>query len=145
MRPSPRNDLERAAFSADEVHWLSIVAEGLAPMMAMRYRLDRSWWERTSAGFFTLIRRIKDPTERGLRWSVGGAVAALLAGLLVPLPYHVTASARLEGAVQRVLSASEDGFLREVHVRPGDLVKAAIATLAARAVIVGYPLLPARA
>ena len=34
------------------------------------------------------------------------------------------ASARLEGAVQRVLSASEDGFLREVHVRPGDLVKA---------------------
>lgn len=28
---------------------------------------------------------------------------------------------------------------------PGDLVKAAIATLAARAVIVGYPLLPARA
>ncbi len=124
LRPSPRNDLERAAFSADEVHWLSIVAEGLAPMMAMRYRLDRSWWERTSAGFFTLIRRIKDPTERGLRWSVGGAVAALLAGLLVPLPYHVTASARLEGAVQRVLSASEDGFLREVHVRPGDLVKA---------------------
>lgn len=28
---------------------------------------------------------------------------------------------------------------------PGDLVKAAIATLAARAVLVGYPLLPARA
>ncbi len=27
---------------------------------------------------------------------------------------------------------------------PGDLVKAAIATLAARAVLVGYPLLPAR-
>ncbi len=124
LRPSPRNDLERAAFSAHEVHWLSILAEGLAPMMAMRYRLDRSWWDSTSAGVLTLIRRIKDPTERGLRWSLGGVAAALLVGVLVPLPYHVTASARLEGAVKRVLSASEDGFLREVHVRPGDLVKA---------------------
>jgi biotin transport system substrate-specific component len=28
---------------------------------------------------------------------------------------------------------------------PGDLIKAAIATLAARAVMVGYPLLPKRA
>jgi len=124
LRPSPHKGQERAAFSADEVHWVSILAEGLAPMMAMRHRLGRSWWERTRATFFALIRRLKDPTERGLRWSVGAGAAALLAGLLVPVPYHVTASARLEGAVQRVLSASEDGFLREVHVRPGDLVKA---------------------
>jgi multidrug resistance efflux pump len=39
------------------------------------------------------------------------------------MPYRVSATARLEGSVQRVLSAAQDGYLREVHVRPGDVVK----------------------
>jgi multidrug resistance efflux pump len=44
--------------------------------------------------------------------------------LAVPVPYRLSAPARLEGSVQRVLVAPGDGFLKVAHVRPGDLVRA---------------------
>jgi multidrug efflux pump subunit AcrA (membrane-fusion protein) len=57
---------------------------------------------------------------------VGAGLAAvlLLALLLVPVQYRVGAQARVEGAVQRALVAPADGFLRQIHARPGDRVKA---------------------
>jgi multidrug resistance efflux pump len=42
----------------------------------------------------------------------------------VPLPWRVSAPARLEGAVQRAVVAAADGFLQQVNVRPGDRVTA---------------------
>jgi multidrug resistance efflux pump len=54
---------------------------------------------------------------------VVGLVALLgLAGL--EIDSRVSAPARVEGAVQRVLTAPADGFLLRVAVRPGDTVKA---------------------
>jgi multidrug efflux pump subunit AcrA (membrane-fusion protein) len=50
-----------------------------------------------------------------------GFAAAVL--LFVPIPYYVAAPARLEGLVQRVVVAPVDGFLEQVNVRPGDVVK----------------------
>jgi multidrug efflux pump subunit AcrA (membrane-fusion protein) len=50
-----------------------------------------------------------------------GFAAAVL--LLVPVPYYISAPARLEGSVQRVVVAPVDGFLEQVNVRPGDPVK----------------------
>lgn len=47
-------------------------------------------------------------------------IFALLA--FVPATYHIGSPARLEGAVQRVMVAPTDGFLRRVNVRPGDSV-----------------------
>jgi len=44
--------------------------------------------------------------------------------LFVPVPYRVGAPARLEGSIQRSLTAPADGFLNRAHVRPGELVKA---------------------
>jgi multidrug efflux pump subunit AcrA (membrane-fusion protein) len=78
----------------------------------IKQRLAR-WWQR----------------ERALglkRWRVAGAAAALtvLAGLtLWPADLNVSGHARVEGAVQRMLSAPVAGFLKQVHVRPGDVVK----------------------
>jgi multidrug resistance efflux pump len=50
-------------------------------------------------------------------------VAAVVALLLVPVQYRVGAHARIEGSIQRALVAPADGFLRQVHARPGDRVK----------------------
>jgi multidrug resistance efflux pump len=47
----------------------------------------------------------------------------VVAAALIPGDYRVSAPARLEGAVQRVLVASADGYLKHAYVRPGDLVK----------------------
>ncbi|MEZ5738176.1 MAG: hypothetical protein R3E68_01090 [Burkholderiaceae bacterium] len=49
-----------------------------------------------------------------------GGGAALLA--LVPVPYRINADARIEGAMQRVLTAPVAGYIGTVHARPGDRV-----------------------
>ncbi len=64
------------------------------------------------------------PAHRGWRRAAlaGGGVLAL--SLLWPIDWRIGGHARLEGAVQRLLVAPADGFLREVHARPGEAVKA---------------------
>jgi multidrug resistance efflux pump len=59
-----------------------------------------------------------------LKAGVALAVCALAAMLFLPVQYRVGAQARIEGSVQRALVAPSDGFLRQVHARPGDTVKA---------------------
>lgn len=117
------DEVVRVAFEPQEIRWLEQLSEGLAPLLYLRYKLDRPWVERVRAGAIVLRYRLKDPTERRLRWSLLSVIWLLTVGLLWPLPYHVSGTARLEGSVQRVLSAAQDGYLREVHVRPGDVVK----------------------
>ncbi|MFT3856705.1 MAG: HlyD family efflux transporter periplasmic adaptor subunit [Aquabacterium sp.] len=126
LRPvTPQDQREvHAGFADDELRWLEQVASVLAPALALRYKLEQPWWERMRAWAESLKRRLSDPRERVLRWSVLAFFGVVSFGIGLPLPYQLTATARLEGAVQRVMSAPQDGFLREVNVRPGDVVKA---------------------
>jgi multidrug resistance efflux pump len=62
------------------------------------------------------------PGRRRTAWAVGLLAAALL--MAVPLPWRVSAPARLEGSVQRAVVAAADGFLQQANVRPGDRVTA---------------------
>jgi biotin carboxyl carrier protein len=110
-------------FTADEARWVAGLAQALAPALALRYRLDQPWWERARLAVQRLKERLADPNERVLRWSVLACFGVVSFAAALPLPYQLTANAKLEGAVQRVMSAPQDGFLREVHVRPGDVVK----------------------
>jgi multidrug efflux pump subunit AcrA (membrane-fusion protein) len=78
----------------------------------IKQRLLR-WWQRGRALGFK-------------RWRVVGAATAALtlaALTLWPADLNVAGHARVEGAVQRTLSAPVAGFLKQVHVRPGDSVK----------------------
>lgn len=123
LRPSTRQERVRGAFESEEIRWLEQVAEGLSPLLELQYRLHQPWGERLRADVRQLGQRVRDPAERRLRWTLMALALTLAYGFLWPMPQRVTASARLEGAVQRVLSAAQDGFLREVLVRPGDVVK----------------------
>lgn len=46
----------------------------------------------------------------------------LAAALLVPVDANITAPAKLEGLIQRSITAPVDSFIKEVFVRPGDSV-----------------------
>jgi hypothetical protein len=73
----------------------------------------RRWWQRERALGFK-------------RWRVAMAASALIvfaALTLWPADFNVGGHARVEGATQRMLSAPVAGFLKQVHVRPGDVVK----------------------
>lgn len=103
---------------------LGSVAAMLGPLVVLRRRAERSWPARTAdvlhAGWQRIARR-NDPLPKLLAVSV---VAAAIAAVAWPIPYHVGAPARIEGAVQRVVAAPIDGYLNKTHVRPGDSVRA---------------------
>lgn len=125
LRPMSAEQREAVTgFTPDELAWLSKLASLLAPALSLRYKLEQPWYERFQSWVDTLRARLSDPRERVLRWSVLAFFGAASFGIGFPLPYQVTANARLEGAVQRIMSAPQDGFLREVHAHPGDVVKA---------------------
>lgn len=95
----------------------------MAPIIELRQKAER-----------TLPRRLADTVHQYrhrlalnnavLRHTMIGIAIALLALLLIPMPYQITAGARIEGAEQRILAAPTDGFLKQAYVRPGDSVKA---------------------
>ena len=68
--------------------------------------------------------RFGDPRQV-LRRRLLGVGAAVVAGIVVwPWPHSISAPARLEGELQRVVAAPADGYLKEVVARPGDRVRA---------------------
>ena len=79
---------------------------------SLKQRLLRAWQRERAMGW--------------QRWRVAGAAVAVsvLAGLcLWPADLNVSGHARVEGELQRTLSAPVAGYLKQVHVRPGDVVK----------------------
>ncbi len=117
---------ERSAsrpFTGEEVAFFEHVAALIVPVIDLKYTLDQPWWK-------LVLVRIR---QRWTAWSMRsakakiaiGAVALLIALLgFLPIQYRVGAPARLEGAIQRALAAPTDGYLKQVHVRPGDEIKA---------------------
>jgi multidrug resistance efflux pump len=61
-------------------------------------------------------------SRRGRLVLFGVAVAALAVLGIVPIDRTVSAQARIEGEVQRIVAAPIKGYLQAVHVRPGDTV-----------------------
>jgi hypothetical protein len=96
------------------------VAGMVAPMLELKRQAQRAWWLRA-------VDAVRDGWQRrgvrGRRIALAGALLAATVLLLLPVTFHVGAPARVEGAVQRVLAAPMDGFLRQTRVRPGDSVK----------------------
>lgn len=111
-------------FSLADMLALEQLVGMVTPLLILKRELERPWTERLRRRFVRLGERWRDPSEVLLRWGVRLSVAALLGLLAVPVPHRVSASAHLDGEVQRVMAAPQDGYLRQVHVRPGDMVKA---------------------
>ncbi|MCK6424948.1 MAG: HlyD family efflux transporter periplasmic adaptor subunit [Burkholderiaceae bacterium] len=100
------------------------LALAVAPLLPLRRRAERPWRDRLLLALGRLPERLRQPDDPRPRLLAGALAVALAGALSVPLPQHVSAPARLEGAVQRVVAAPFDGFLQRSSVRPGDVVKA---------------------
>ena len=110
---------ERAApFDAPALQTAQDAATFLGPVLVLAQRAEASMHERLKTQI----------SARGklAPWHVGVSAAALLLAVLAvwPTTHRVVAPARAEGAVQRVIAAPADGFVRTVSVRPGEAVKA---------------------
>lgn len=95
------------------------VASFAGPVLDLKRHAEAPWHRRIAAA---LRGGAATPSRRGTAWLAAILAAALLMAL--PLPWRVSAPARLEGSVQRAVVAPADGFLQQANVRPGDRVVA---------------------
>ena len=105
---------------------LTLVEDAAAlfgPVLHVLRQNERSPWQR-GRDYLKKLSKTWPRLIRGpWRW-LGAALAITLAALAtVPASYSVSAPARVEGSIQRVLAAPANGFLKSNLVRPGDSVR----------------------
>jgi biotin carboxyl carrier protein len=93
------------------------------PVLFVLRRNERSLIRRSADGFVKLSRTWPHLLRSPWRWLAGALLLAVAALAFIPARYSVSAPARIEGAVQRVVAAPANGFLKSNSVRPGDSVK----------------------
>lgn len=95
----------------------------LGPSLEVRRAVDRPWPLKIVQALREGLAPLTGPGHRLAKIVTGCVVTLLVAAALIPGGYRVSAPARLEGAMQRVLVAPGEGYLKQAHVRPGDRVK----------------------
>ncbi len=111
------------AIDADEMTQWEHLVRLTGAVLTLKAKGDASWFERARIALAMQWARLTQPGEAAFKWVVAGVVVFAAVMLLVPVPYSVSAPAKLEGALQRVLVAASDGFIQQTSVRPGDRVK----------------------
>jgi biotin carboxyl carrier protein len=106
-------------FTTAEIALCEDVGSFAGPILRLQHAAEAPWHERMAE---RVRERLATPRHRQLAWASGALAVIVL--LAVPLPWRVSAPARLEGSVQRAVVAATDGFLQQANVRPGDVVKA---------------------
>jgi hypothetical protein len=111
-------------FELQEVARIEHLAGLIGPLLAVKREAETPLLRQIGRRFGAVWRKFTGPGHVMVKVSTAGV--ALTVGLLTLLPvdYRITAPVRVEGQVQRILSAPSDGFLESVHVRPGDFVRA---------------------
>ncbi|WP_395689907.1 HlyD family efflux transporter periplasmic adaptor subunit [Caenimonas koreensis] len=107
----------QVAFTRDELAVLEDIASFAGPVLQIKRRELLPWQKKLREAAMKHFEAARD--KRGM-WIAIGVVAL---ALIVPVPWRVSAPARLEGAVQRAVVAASDGYLQQANVRPGDRVK----------------------
>jgi RND family efflux transporter MFP subunit len=119
--------LERAPglrFDAPTVELVEALAAMLAPLVALRQTEQRSLAAHAASSAAGVWERLAGPRHGGFK--LGALLVAALALFLALATgeYRVSAEARVEGEIQRALTAPFPGFVRESALRAGDTVKA---------------------
>lgn len=106
------------------VRFIENIGSLLGPSLDARRRLAAPIAGRLAS---TLAGRPRELLRRGgraRRIALAVAATLLAAAALVPLPFHINAQARVEGATQQVMASPVAGYIGSVYARPGDRVLA---------------------
>jgi RND family efflux transporter MFP subunit len=95
----------------------------LGPLLEVRRAVGKPWPAKIAGALHEAASPLFGPGHLALKLGVGAIVAVLAGAAFVSGDYRVSAPARLEGSVQRVMVAPAEGYLKLAHVRPGDRVK----------------------
>ncbi|MDP2219974.1 MAG: efflux RND transporter periplasmic adaptor subunit, partial [Hydrogenophaga sp.] len=116
--------LERVdqGWSDQDLEWLDAFSALAFPLIRYRTKSEQGVFRRLQDRTQELTQRLVGPGF--LTWKFGAVVLlTLVIVMALPITYRVSAKTVIEGEVHRVLAAPFDGFLQQVHVRPGDEVR----------------------
>jgi len=110
-------------FDRETIELLEHSAVLLGPVLEMKRRDDRMLVSKAAESFRHLVMKFIGPRHYAAKL-VGLVLAGLFAFLsMAEGDYRVSTEAVLEGAVQRVMVAPINGYIREARARAGDVVK----------------------
>lgn len=118
--------LERAAglrFDAPTLELLEGLASMLGPLLELRLEQGKSLAAQAAVRAQGFWRRLVGPRHAGFKLGTGLLAAAVLFLGFATGEYRVGAEARIEGKVQRTLTAPFQGYVRESAHRAGDTVR----------------------
>jgi biotin carboxyl carrier protein len=107
---------------ADEVDRIETLVNLIGPVLNLMRLREAPWHERARGVVRRGLQRLRDLHDRRVQVLLAAGVLGLAALCVVPAPYRVGGHARVEGLLQRSVVAPADGYLKTVHVRPGDHV-----------------------
>ncbi|MBL8701264.1 MAG: HlyD family efflux transporter periplasmic adaptor subunit [Alphaproteobacteria bacterium] len=96
----------------------------VGPALLDKREIDRPLPLKAIDSVGRLAVRLFGPGHWGLKLAAAGLIACGLFGEFARGPYRISADARIEGAVRRVIAAPFDGFVADAKVRAGDMVRA---------------------
>ena len=101
------------------------MASLIGPVLILKQRAHEPLMRRLRRSPAKLIEHLRAPGSLWIKLLSLLILAGLVAACFVPVRDQVTAPARLEGVIQRSISAPIDGFIQDVLVRPGSQVSEA--------------------
>jgi RND family efflux transporter MFP subunit len=96
----------------------------LGPILDVKRKDDRWLIAKAADSAKAQLHKLFGPRNAAAKLTTGGAAALLLFFAFAEGDYRVTADARLEGTVQRVIAAPMAGYLAQADARAGDTVSA---------------------
>lgn len=105
-----------------EQQFLHALLPVLGDIILLKQRAEAGLWQSVKQRSLARISRWFGDKERGKKIILGTAIACVLI-LLLPLQYHVTSDASLQSVYKHLLVAPQDGYLKSITARPGDVVK----------------------
>ncbi len=133
-RPVGALTLERdgvRGFDREDVETCETLGALVGPIVELQHERDRSVFAKLWDSLAASARRLLGRGHLALKLYAAVAVAVVAFLAVATGDYRVTAGARLEGSVKRVVTAPRDGYVASAEVRAGDTVEAgqALATL----------------
>jgi len=112
------------AFTPETVELCEQLAALFAPILEFRRLNDRPLSEKTRELIKSAVSGVFGSGHLGLKFVVAVSVLAVMTLTMVQWDYRVSANSVLEGTVERVITAPEEGYIKDAPARPGDLVSA---------------------
>ncbi len=118
--------LERTAkqpFDEETVDWFESIVRLIGPALDIKLREERSFWFKGGDAIYELVSGLFSLSRLKLKFILLSMAALFLLLSVTDGNYQITAPASIEASVRQILVAPQKGYVKQVEVRAGDLVK----------------------